>query len=273
MTQERIIVDSKKRRASYNFKELFRYKDLFLVLAWRDLRVRYAQTFLGLFWAILQPVFTLLIFTLIFGKALNVDTENIPYPVYALSGMSAWAYFTFVLSQSGTSIIGAQEMVKKIYFPRLIIPLSKAMAGFVDFLVSIIFLAVLMLYYRVSLGPQIYLFPVFFLFNVLIALGVGIWTSALTIRFRDFQHVIPFVIQIGLYATPIAYPASLVPEKYQLVYHLNPMVGVVEGYRYSILGLDPPGVLGMLSLGLIPLIFITSIFYFKRVERVMADII
>jgi homopolymeric O-antigen transport system permease protein len=273
MLQEKIVIDSKKRGVSFNFKEIFRYKDLFLVLAWRDLRVRYAQTFLGLFWSILQPVFTLLIFTLIFGKALNVDTESLPYPVYALSGMSAWAYFSFVLNQSGTSIIGAQEMIKKVYFPRLIIPLSKAMAGFVDFLVSLMFLGVLMLYYQVSPGPNIFYFPLFFLLNVMIALGVGIWTSALTIRFRDFQHVIPFVIQIGLYSTPIAYPASLIPEKYQLVYHLNPMVGVVEGFRYSLLGLDPPGEFGVLSLALIPVIFISSLFYFKKVERVMADLV
>ncbi len=273
MGKERTIIDAKKPSSTYNLKEIIRYKDLFLVLAWRDLRVRYAQTFLGLFWAVLQPLLTLLIFTLIFGQALNVDTNGMPYPVFALSGMAAWAYFAFVLNQSGTSIIGSQEMVKKIYFPRLVIPLSKAVAGFVDFFVSISFLIILMVFFGVPLTKSFLLFPLYFLMNILTALGVGIWTSALTIRFRDMTHVIPFVVQLGLYASPIAYPTSLIPEKYQLLYYLNPMVGVVEGFRYSLLGILPSNDLGFLSLAIGALLFFTSIMYFRRVERVMADIV
>jgi homopolymeric O-antigen transport system permease protein len=269
----KIVIDANKKGLKLNFRELYHYKDLFLILAWRDLRVRYAQTFLGLFWAILQPLATLVIFILIFGRALKVDTGDIPYSVFALAGMSAWSYFAFVLNQSGTSIISSQEMVKKVYFPRLVIPLSKAMTGFVDFAITLAFLLVMMIIYRVPATIDLVYFPLFFLLNVMAALGAGIWTSALTIRYRDFQHVIPFVVQIGLYATPIAYPASLVPEKYQLLYHLNPMVGVVEGFRYALLGVGEIGSYSYISYSIIVLLFISGLFYFRKVERVMADIV
>jgi len=269
----KLVIDASKPPIGLGIKELIKYKDLFFILAWRDLRVRYAQTFLGLLWAFIQPLATLLIFVVIFGRALDVKTGDIPYPVFALAGMSAWSYFAFVLNQSGTSIIGAQDMVKKVYFPRLVIPLSKAVVGFVDFFITFIFLMGLMIYYQVSLTANIFYFPLFFLLNVLAGLAVGIWTSALTIRFRDFQHVIPFVIQIGLYATPIAYPSSLIPEKYQVLYFLNPMAGVVEGYRFSLLGTDFMAELSYISFALIIVLFITGLFYFKRVERVMADLV
>ena len=269
----KIIIDPNEKGIKLNLKELYHYKDLFLILAWRDLRVRYAQTFLGLFWAMLQPLATLVIFILIFGRALKVDTRDIPYSVFALAGMSAWSYFAFVLNQSGTSIISSQEMVKKVYFPRLVIPLSKAMTGFVDFSITLLFLFVMMIIYKVPITKEIVYFPLFFILNVMAALGAGIWTSALTIRYRDFQHVIPFVVQIGLYATPIAYPASLVPDKYQLLYHLNPMVGVVEGYRFSLLGINQMSDFSIISYVIIVLLFVSGLFYFRKVERVMADIV
>ncbi len=265
--------DSRKKGIALDIKELFEYGDLFLILAYRDLRVRYAQTFLGLFWAFLQPAATLIIFILIFGKAVRVDTGEVPYPLFALTGMAAWAYFSFVLSQSGQSIIGAQEMVKKIYFPRLVIPLSKAMVAFVDFLIAMIFVILLMLIYQYPLTSRLIWFPFFFLINIIAALSVGIWLSALTIRFRDFIHVIPFLVQFGLYATPVGYPASLIPEKYQFIYHLNPMAGVVEGFRYALLGVGEINSLSYLSFLIVGLLFISGILYFKKVEKVMADIV
>lgn len=265
--------DSRKKGIGLDIKELLEYGDLFLILAYRDLRVRYAQTFLGLFWAFLQPAATLLIFILIFGKAVGVDTGEVPYPLFALTGMAAWAYFSFVLSQSGQSIIGAQEMVKKIYFPRLVIPLSKAVVAFVDFLIAMIFVILLMLIYQYPLSSRLIWFPLFFLINIIAALSVGIWLSALTIRFRDFIHVIPFLVQFGLYATPVGYPASLIPEKYQFIYHLNPMVGVVEGFRYSILGIGEINTLSFLSFFMIGLLFVSGVLYFKKIETVMADIV
>ena len=206
----RIVVDANKGSFSLNLKELFSYRDLFLILAYRDLRVRYSQTFLGLTWAVLQPLFTLGIFTLVFGRFVKVDTGDVAYPVFALCGMVAWTYFSFVMNQSGNSIIGAQEMVKKIYFPRLVIPLSKAMVGLVDFLIAFILLIGLILYYDVSISPNIFLLPFFLLLTIISSLAIGIWLSALSIRFRDFQHVTPFLVQVGLYATPIAYPGEVV---------------------------------------------------------------
>ena len=265
--------DSRKKGIGLDIKELYEYRDLFIILAYRDLRVRYAQTFLGLFWALLQPAATLLIFVLIFGKAVKVDTGDIPYPLFALTGMAAWAYFSFVFSQSGQSIIGAQEMVKKIYFPRLVIPLSKSLVAFIDFIITMVFVIVLMIIYQFPITANFVWFPVFFILNVTAALAIGIWLSALTIRYRDFIHVIPFLVQFGLYATPVGYPASLIPEKYQLIYHLNPMAGVVEGFRYSILGGEEISQFSWLSYIIILLLFISGIIYFKKVEKVMADIV
>ncbi|MFT7035862.1 MAG: lipopolysaccharide transport system permease protein [Cyclobacteriaceae bacterium] len=256
-----------------NLKELIHYKDLFFILAIRDLRVRYAQTALGLLWALLQPLATLLIFTLIFGRAIKVDTGSIPYPVYAMSGMSAWAYFSFVLSQSGGSIISAGDMVKKIYFPRLVIPLSKALVAVVDFLITLSILIALMVFYQVPISQNLVFLPLFFLLNVIGALGVGIWLSALTIRYRDFQHVVPFLVQIGLYATPIAYPASLVPEKYQWLYHLNPMTGIISGFRWSLFGEEGFHPMTFISFTMIFVLFISGVWYFKRMEKTMADLV
>jgi lipopolysaccharide transport system permease protein len=232
----KIVVDANSSSYKIDLKELRHYRDLFYILAYRDLRVRYAQTFLGFIWALLQPLATLLIFILVFGMALKVDTGGIPYPLFAISGISMWTYFGFVLNQSGNSVIGAQEMIKKIYFPRLVIPLSKAVVGFVDFGVALLMLVLLMVVYEFSPSINIIFAPLFILLNIIAALSVGIWLSALTIRYRDFQHVIPFLVQFGMYATPVAYPARLVSDKYQLIYNLNPMAGVIQGFRWSVFG-------------------------------------
>lgn len=277
MSPHRIVIDANRARYSLNLKELIQYKDLFLILAYRDLRVRYAQTFLGLFWAFIQPAATLLIFTVVFGRAVKVDTGTIPYPVFAICGMTSWTYFSFVLNQSGNSIIGAQEMVKKIYFPRLVIPLSKALVGFVDFAIAFLILIVLLIIYRIQPSNNILFLPVFILFTILSGLAVGIWLSALTIRYRDFQHVVPFLVQFGLYATPIAYPSETIirnlPTWATVVYYLNPMAGIIEGFRWSILGGALPTQYAWLSFCVMLLLFISSLFYFKKVERVMADIV
>lgn len=273
----KIIVDANKGRFSLNLKELFAYRDLFLVLAYRDLRIRYAQTFLGLVWVFLQPIITLLIFTLVFGRFVKVDTGGVPYPVFALCGMSAWTYFSFVMNQSGNSIIGAQEMIKKIYFPRLIIPLSKAVVGLVDFFVALLLLIILLIVYQVPVSINIVLLPLFILMTVISSLAVGIWLSALTIRYRDFQHVTPFLVQVGLYVTPIAYPSEMVmgslPKWGAVLFYLNPMAGIVEGFRWSVLGLEQPHALSYLSFSVVILLFITGLLYFKRVEKIMADIL
>lgn len=274
---QKIVVDANKSKFSLNLLELVEYRDLFLVLAYRDFRVRYAQTFLGLIWAIVQPVATLLIFILVFGRAMKVETGTIPYPVFATAGLACWTYFSFVLNQSGNSIIGAQELVKKIYFPRLIIPLSKALVGFVDFAVTLLFLGVLMLFYQIVPALSIVYTIIFILLTIITALSIGIWLSALTIRYRDFQHVIPFLVQFGLYATPIAYPASFItsnlPDWAGSLYYLNPMVGVVEGFRWSFLGGEPLHDLSYVSFIVVIILFLSGLLYFRRVERIMADIV
>lgn len=270
---QRIIIKGGNKSLHLNLKELFHYKDLFLILAYRDFRVRYAQTLLGFVWAFIQPLVTLLIFTFIFERAIKVETGGIPYPVFALSGMVVWTYFSFVMSQAGQSIIGAQAMVKKVYFPRLIIPLSKALVGLVDLGITLAFLIVVLIVFQIPLSLNFVFVPVFLLLGILTALGIGIWLSALTIRFRDFQHIVPFMVQIGMYATPVAYPVSLVPEKYQLLYHLNPMVGIVEGFRWSVVGGSHPHPYIWVSYGLSFVLFISSLFYFRKVEKVMADLV
>jgi lipopolysaccharide transport system permease protein len=269
----KLVIDPRERSIWFNGKELFAYRDLFLILAYRDLRVRYAQTFLGVLWAVLQPLCTLLIFSLVFGRAMQVNTGGVPYPVFAMCGMCAWSYFAFVMSQAGNSIIGAQGMIQKIYFPRLIIPLSKAVVGFVDFVISFIFVLGLAAWFGVVPSGNIVFLPLFILLTIITALSVGIWLSALTIRYRDFQHIVPFLVQIGLYATPIAYPNSLIPERFQLLVHLNPMAGVVEGFRWSILGGQAPHPYAYLSFGLALVLLLTGLLYFRKVERIMADIV
>lgn len=265
--------DSSKKNLYY-FREILNYKDLFYSLAWREFRVRYAQTFLGFAWALLQPLATLLIFFFVFGKAIKVDTGNIPYPVFALTGLTAWSYFSFVITTAGRSIITESGMIKKIFFPRLVIPLSKALVGLIDFAISFILLICVMLYYQTSTSFNLLWIPLFLILILLVSVGVGIWISALSIRFRDVQHIIPFFIQIGLYATPVAYSSLVIPEKYQLWYHLlNPLAGVIEGFRWCLIGGELNINYLLYSIIIIVIIFTSSIFYFKRVEKVMADII
>ena len=273
----KLIVDVNKRSFGLNLKELWHYRDLFLILAYRDLRVRYAQTFLGLVWAFIQPLVTIIIFTVVFGRVAKVDTAGIPYPLFAVSGLAAWSYFSFVLNQSGNSIIGAQEMVKKIYFPRLVIPLSKALVGFVDFIIALLFIVVLMIYYQFHPLANIIYLPLFILLTIISSLAVGIWLSALTIRYRDFQHVVPFLVQFGLYATPVGYLAKDVvnnlPTWATYIYYINPMAGIIEGFRWSLLGGDPPSIYAYFSVSIAVILFLSGLYYFKKVERVMADIV
>jgi len=273
----RLVVDAKSNRLSLNLRELAQYKDLFWVLAYRDLRVRYAQTFLGFLWAFIQPAATILILTLVFGKALKIDTGEVPYPLFAVCGMVGWTYFAFVMQQSGQSIIASQQMIKKIYFPRLVIPLSKALVGLVDFGVTILLLLLMVFWYSYYPSPNIIWLPLFVMLIIIYSLSVGILLSALSIRYRDIQHIIPFMTQIGLYLTPVAYPAEFIikaiPPWLSVIYFLNPMAGIVEGLRWSLLGTSIPTIYYLYSFLMVILLFIGSLFYFKKVEREMADIV
>ena len=273
----KVVIDANKSFWHLNLKELFEYKDLFYTLAYRDFRVRYAQTFLGLAWAFIQPVLTLGVFALLFGRGLQVDTGGVPYLLFAACGFAGWVYFSNVMSQAGGSIIGAQSMVQKIYFPRLVIPLSKAVVGLIDFGISLLIILLLLIVYQYPPSPNIVFLPLFVLAAIISALGVGIWLSALSIRFRDFQHIIPFLVRFGMFFTPVAYPAEIVvkriPHWLSIIYYLNPIAGIVEGFRWSVLGGEPPSRLAYISFIVIILLFITSLFYFKKVEKTIADIV
>lgn len=271
------VVRANSSKLAINLRELWQYRDLFWVLAYRDIRVRYTQAVLGFLWAFIQPAATLLIFVLIFGKALNVDSGGIPYPLFALSGMALWTYFAFVLNQSGTSLISSSDMVKKIYFPRLVLPLSKAAVGFIDLAVALIFMIVIWIFTGYPIQQTAFWFP-FLLFGVIFtALAVGVWISALTIRFRDFQYVVPFLVQFGLYASPVGYRTELItsrfPEKLAWTYYLNPMAGWIEAVRGSLFGLDFNASGFLISAVVSLFLFITGIYYFSSVERTMADLI
>jgi lipopolysaccharide transport system permease protein len=270
------IIDAKIHSVLPDFKELFHYKDLFYTLAWRDFKVRYAQTTIGLLWAIVQPLITLLILSLVFGRFVGVKTE-IPHLLFTVAGMSLWSYFAYVLTNSGNSIISSQDMVKKIYFPRLIIPISKAIVGFIDYGIALLIMVILMIYYGIGPSINIIYAPFFILMGIIAALSVGIWLSALTIRYRDFQHIVPFMVQIGLYITPIAYPAEFamqqLPKWAAPIFYLNPMAGVIQGFRWSVFGGAAPGNLIFVSLGCTILLFITGIIYFNKIEHKMADFV
>ena len=273
----KLIIDANKKQYLPNFKEIFRYKDLFITLAWRDFKVRYAQTTIGLLWAFVQPIVTLIILNVVFSKFAHVETNGVPHILFTITGLSIWTYFSYVLTNSGGSIISAQGMVQKIYFPRLIIPLSKAVVGLIDFGITIVILIFLMIYYGFSPSPNIIYAPLFIFVGIIAALAVGIWLSALTVRYRDFQHIVPFFVQIGLYATPVAYPIEVAsnnfPQWAMTIYYLNPMAGVVQGFRWSILGGEAPGNMMFISFGMVLLLFISGLLYFRGIEDKMADYI
>lgn len=274
-TSLKTVIDANKKSVLPNFKELFRYKDLFVTLAWRDFKVRYAQTTIGVLWALIQPMVTLIILNLVFGRFASVDTGDIPHLLFTIAGLSIWTYFSFVMTNSGSSIIQSQGMIKKIYFPRLVVPLSKAVVGLIDLGITLLILTVLMIYYGVVPSVNVWAAPLFILMGMLSALAVGIWLSALTVRYRDFQHVVPFMVQVGLYLTPVAYPvtaaADKIPEWLLTIYYLNPMAGIVDGFRWSIFGGTAPDSMMFLSFLMVFVLLISGLLYFRKIEDDIAD--
>jgi lipopolysaccharide transport system permease protein len=270
------IIEADKNLLRINLKELYQYRDLFLSLSWRDFRVRYAQTSVGFLWAVLQPITTIFILNIVFGNFVEVKTP-VPHLLYTVSGMSIWTYYSYVMTNSGNSIITSQNMIKKIYFPRLVIPLSKAVVGLIDLLITLLIFFVLMIYYHITPSSNVWFGLFFILIGMISALSVGIWLSALTVRYRDFQHVIPFLVQIGMYITPIAYPMEFVTKKLpqwaQTIYFLNPMIGVLQGFRWSVFGGEAPGNMFWISIFVVFFMFISGIYYFRKIEGQMADFV
>jgi lipopolysaccharide transport system permease protein len=276
--QERTSTPILKIRASHRFhlnlKDIWEYRELLYFLVWRNIKVRYKQTALGAAWAILQPVLTMLVFTLLFGRLAKVPSDGIPYPVFALTALLPWQLFAFALTESSNSLVGSQNLITKVYFPRLVIPLSSILAGLVDFAISFCALLVMMIYYRVMPSKAVVWLPAFLLLALATALSIGLWLSALNVKYRDVRYTIPFMTQFWLLATPVAYSSSLIPEPWRKWYGLNPMAGVVEGFRWALLGTSGGvGPLLWVSLAAVLLLLTGGLFYFRRTESTFADIV
>jgi len=256
-----------------NFKDICDYREMLFFLTWRDVKVRYKQTVLGAGWAILQPLFMMIIFTIFFGRLAGVASAGIPYPLFALAGLVPWTFFANAITASGNSLVGSANLITKVYFPRLIVPAAAMLAGLVDFLLAFLILVVMMFYYRVQLTVQILFLPVLILLTALFSLGVGTWMSALNVKYRDVRFALPFLIQLWLFVSSVILPSTSVPQKWRWLLMLNPMSGIIEGYRAALFGLpfDWPA-LGIAS-ALTIVVLLYAIYAFGRVERSFADII
>jgi lipopolysaccharide transport system permease protein len=255
-------------------RELAEYRELLYFLVWRDVKVRYKQTVLGAAWAIIQPFFTMVVFSLFFGRLANMPSEGVPYPIFSYAALVPWTFFANGLSQSANSLVGSANLLTKVYFPRLTIPIATVLSGVVDFMLAFAVLLGMMLFYRVTLTWNILWLPGFLLLALVTALGVGLWLSALNVEYRDVRYVVPFLVQFWLFATPIVYPSSLLPEPWRTLYALNPMVGVVEGFRWALLGTDTaPGPMILVSASAALLILVGGVVYFRRMEGTFADVV
>jgi lipopolysaccharide transport system permease protein len=268
------VIEASRGWVALKLGELWEYRELLYFLTWREVKVRYKQTALGAAWAIIQPLFTMLVFSLFFGRLAKVPSDGIPYPLFSLAGLIPWTFFANGLAQSSNSLVTSANLISKVYFPRLTIPLSSVLSGTVDFAISFILLVGMMaLYHRMPSLQCVYL-PLFFLLAFVTALGVGLWLSALNVEYRDVRYTVPFLTQFWMFATPIAYPASMLSQKWRILYGLNPMVGVVEGFRWSLLGTNTaPGPMIAVSTLASVLILAGGAFYFRRMEKTFADII
>ncbi|HEY0704390.1 MAG TPA: ABC transporter permease [Candidatus Acidoferrales bacterium] len=256
------------------FGELWDFRELVYFFVWRDIKIRYKQTVIGAAWAVLQPLLTAIIFSLVFGRLAHIPSEGLPYLVFNYSGLLPWMYFAAGLQAATNTIVENQRVITKVYFPRLALPLASVLSGLVDFAVSFLMFVVLMIYYGIRPTPAILWFPAFILLAIVTALGVGLWLSALNALYRDVRYVLPFLVQFWLYASPVAYPASLVPAKWRALYGLNPMAGVIEGVRWSLTGTPrPPGHLILVSTAAALVLLVSGLAYFQKVETTIADVV
>lgn len=272
--KRRSVISPSKGWLSLNLKEVWEYRELLGILAWRDVSVRYKQSIVGIGWAIIQPLMTMIIFTIIFGMFAKLPSDGLPYPIFSYCALLPWNYFARSLGDSSDSLIGSSHLITKVYFPRLILPISKVFAGLIDFAIAFSILLGMMVWYGIAPTKGLLALPLFIGIAMLAALGIGIWFTALNVRYRDVKFVVPFLVQFWMYASPVAYSTSIIPEKWQWIYGLNPMVGVIEGFRWAMLGKAAPSI----TLLLVPCIIVVAIllsglYYFKRMEKTFADII
>ena len=268
-----LLIEPGKSERQY-WRDLWRYRELLYFLAWRDILVRYKQTVIGVAWAVIRPVLTMLVLTFVFNKLAGMKSGSVPYPILVFCGMLPWQFFANAFTESGNSLVSNAGMISKVYFPRLVVPISSVITSFVDFLISAVLMALMMVYYGYAPGLSILVLPLFVMLAFATAFGAGLWVSALMVRYRDFRFILPFVVQFGLYVSPVGFSSNVVPEEWRWLYALNPMVGVIDGFRWAILGeqnLYWPGF--GISVAGVALIIISGIWYFRRTERTFADVI
>jgi lipopolysaccharide transport system permease protein len=269
-----IYVRPSKGWTSLKLHELWEYRELLYFLAWRDIKVRYKQTVLGAAWAIIQPFFTMVVFSLFFGRLAGIPSDGIPYPVFAYAALVPWTFFANGLSQSSDSLVASANLISKVYFPRLVVPLSAVMSGVVDFVLAFVVLLGMMLFYGIVPTAAVLWLPLLLLLALITSLGAGLWLTAMNVQFRDVRYAVPFVINAWMFATPIAYPSSLLGGPWRTLYGINPMVGVVEGFRWALLGTDTaPGPIVLVSTLVAVGLLVSGAFYFRRLEKTFADVI
>lgn len=257
-----------------NVGELWQYRELLYFLAWRDIKVRYKQTVFGAAWAVIQPFFTMVVFSLFFGELAQVPSDGIPYPIFSYAALVPWTFFANALQETSNSLVSNSNLIKKVYFPRLLVPMASVVSGAADFTISFLVLLGMMLFYGFTPTANVIILPLLVLLVVITSLGAGVWLSALNVQFRDVRYTIPFIIQFWMFATPIAYPSALLTEPWRTLYALNPMVGVVEGFRWALLGVDTvPGALILISAAAAVILLVTGLYFFRRVEKRFADVI
>ena len=260
---------------SLRLNELWQYRELLYFLTWRDIKVRYKQTVLGAAWAVIQPFMTMVVFSLFFGRLANMPSYNIPYPIFSFAALVPWTFFATGLAASSNSLVGSSNLLKKVYFPRLTIPIATVLSGSIDFLIAFVVLLGMMLFYRITPTANVIFLPYFVLLAFITSFGVGLWLSAMNVQFRDVRYIVPFITQFWLFATPIAYPSSLIEnETLRTIYGINPMTGVVEGFRWALLGVDTaPGPILIVSSAAAILLMVSGLFYFRRMEKTFADVV
>jgi len=267
------VIQPLRGRIPINLGELWAYRELLYFLTWRDIKVRYKQTILGFTWAILQPFMMMVVFSLFFGNLLKVPSEGIPYPLFNYAAVLPWTLFAQGITRSSESLVANINMVQKVYFPRLIMPLASILAPLVDFAIAFVILIGIMFYFGYPPTLSILWLPVFIILLLITSLGVGLWLSVINVKYRDVRYAVPFLTQLWLFASPVVYASSLLPQKFQAIYGLNPMAGVIEGFRWALLGTDPPGSLIAISVTIVLVILITGVFYFRKSEKNFADVI
>ena len=269
-----IVIEPARNQAQLNLREVWEYRDLLYFLTWRDISVRYKQTVLGAGWAVIQPFLNMVIFSFFFGKLAQLPSEGVPYPIFSFAALLPWQYFATAMASTSGSLVNNSHLFSKVYFPRLLLPLATIFPPVVDFCIAFIVLLGMMVFYHIAPTWNVVWLPALMLLAMVSALGVGLWTSALNVKYRDIRYIVPFLVQFGMFISPVVYPSSLLPEKWRMWYGLNPMAGVIEGFRWALLGsYPPPGLMMIISVTVALLLLVSGVFFFRRSEKSFADIV